>query len=309
MKILFASSSDDPADWVPTLAAELPEAEIRIHPDVGDPAGIDYALVWKPPPGLLAGLPNLKAILSLGAGVDALLADPTLPDGVPLARLVDPGLTVGMTDYVCWRVLAAHRRAADYRAQQARAEWRQLAETLAPERRVGVMGLGVLGTDAARMLAALRFDVAGWSRSAKSIPGVACVSGEAELTGFLARTEILVCLLPLTPETAGVLDAGLFARLPRGAHVINAGRGGHLVEADLLAALDTGQVSAAALDVFHDEPLPPGHPFWRHPRITVTPHVASFTHARSAAKTVAADIRRIEAGQPPAHPVDRGRGY
>lgn len=309
MKILFASSSDDPADWVPTLTAELPEAEIRVHPDVGDPAGIDYALVWKPPPGLLAALPNLKAILSLGAGVDALLADPTLPDGVPLARLVDPGLTVGMTDYVCWQVLSAHRRAADYRAQQARAQWRPLAETLAPERRVGVMGLGELGADAARMLAALRFDVAGWSRSAKSIPGVACFSGAEGLAEFLARTEILVCLLPLTPETAGVLDADLFARLPRGAHVINAGRGGHLVDTDLLAALDSGQVSTAALDVFRDEPLPPGHPFWRHPRVTVTPHVASVTHARSAARTIAADIRRLEAGQPPAHPVDRGRGY
>jgi len=309
MKILFASSSDDPADWVPTLMAELPEAEIRVHPDVGDPAGIDYALVWKPPPGLLAALPNLKAILSLGAGVDALLADPTLPGGVPLARLVDPGLTVGMTDYVCWQVLAAHRRAADYRAQQARVRWRPLAEALAPERRVGVMGLGELGADAARMLAALRFDVAGWSRSAKSIPGVACFSGAEGLAEFLARTEILVCLLPLTPQTAGVLDADLFARLPRGAHVINAGRGGHLVDTDLLAALDSGQVSTAALDVFHDEPLPAVHPFWRHPRVTVTPHVASVTHARSAARTIAADIRRLEAGQPPAHPVDRRRGY
>jgi glyoxylate/hydroxypyruvate reductase A len=206
-------------------------------------------------------------------------------------------------------VLDSHRDAAAYRAQQARAVWQPRPGCLARDRRVGVLGLGVLGAAAARALAALHFDVAGWSRSPKAIPGVACYNGPAGLPALLGRSEILVCLLPLTPETEGILGAATFDALPRGAQIINAARGGHLVEADLLAALDDGRLGGAVLDVFATEPLPPDHPFWHHPTITVTPHVAGMTRAHSAATAIAANIRRIAAGQPPAPLVDRTRGY
>jgi len=309
MNILFVSDTDRPSDWIPALQDALPEARFRVWPDTGPAAAIEYAVVWKPEPGLLASLPNLRGILSLGAGVDALLADDTLPAGVPLVRMVDDGLTAGMTEYVCWQVLAAHRNAAVYRGFQAERRWRPMDERLARERTVAVLGLGVLGADAARMLARLGFAVRGWARRPREIEGVATVHGDAGLDAVLDGAEILVCLLPLTPATRGILNAGLFARLPRGAYLINAARGGHLVADDLLAALDDGRLSGAALDVFEPEPLPADHPFWSHPGITVTPHVASVTHARTAAAGMAAEIRRMERGEPPAHPVDRARGY
>jgi len=307
--LLFATAHDDPGPWLDAVRAHLPDMRLRVWPDLPDPAAIDYALVWKPKPGLLATLPNLKVIFSLGAGVDALLADPTLPP-VPLVRMVEPGLTEGMTEYVCLHVLRWHRDAPTLEAQQRDGIWRQPTDQkLARERRVGILGLGVLGGDAARALAALRFDVAGWSRTPKDLPGIACFHGADGLEAMLARTDILVCLLPATAETAGILDRRLFDRLPRGAVVINAARGAHLVEGDLLAALDDGHLSGATLDVFHQEPLPPGHPFWTHPRITVTPHVAALTHARTAMAEIAEGIRRHMAGEPLRHVVDRAAGY
>jgi glyoxylate/hydroxypyruvate reductase A len=196
-----------------------------------------------------------------------------------------------------------------YRAQQEKREWRQLSQKLARERRVGVLGLGVLGADAARVLRELRFDVAGWSRSPKELEGITCFHGSAGLAEFLARTEILVCLLPLTPETTGILNWETLAALPRGACVINAARGGHVDEADLLAELDSGHIAGASLDVFAQEPLDTEHPFWSHPRVIVTPHVASVTHARTAADHIAAQISRFEAGLPLEDVVDRRRGY
>jgi glyoxylate/hydroxypyruvate reductase A len=309
MALLFLSDIDPPKAWVPALQAALPGLEVRVWPDIGNPADIAYALVWSPPPGLLAGLPNLKAVFSLGAGLDHLFRDPALPAHVPVVRMVDPGLTQGMTEYVALHVLAWHRQAAAYRAQQARAEWRALRQPLAPARRVGVLGLGMMGGAAARALAGLGFAVAGWSRTPRAEPGIESVHGADAVAPFLDRSEILVCLLPLTPETAGILNAETFARLPRGAYLINAGRGGHLVEADLLAALDTGQIAGAALDVFAEEPLAPDHPFWHHPAVTVTPHVAGTARPRTAAPVIAEAIRRIEAGEPPPHVVDRVRGY
>lgn len=307
--LLFASADDPAADWVPLLHAAIPDLTIRVWPDVGDPAEIDFALVWRPHPGLLDGLPNLKLVFSLGAGVDAVLTGGALPDHVPLVRMVDDGLTEGMTEYVVLHCLAWHRQAGAYRAQQAERRWHPLRETLARERRVGVMGLGVLGGDAARALAALRFDVSGWSRSPKSIPGVRCFHGAEHLPDFLARCDILVCLLPLTADTQGILNADLFARLPDGAVLINVARGGHLVEADLLAALDSGRLRGATLDVFATEPLPETHPFWAHPAVEVTPHVASITHPRTAVRQIAANIRNHASGKPLAGVVDRRRGY
>ncbi len=310
MALLIAAELNHPEDWVSALMPEVPGLDIRVWPEIGDPADIDYALAWKPKPGLLASLPNLKAILSLGAGVDGILSDPTMPRDVPLIRMVDDSLTEGMVDFVVWQVLDWHRQGPVYRGQQRKALWRPQPQALARERKAGVMGLGELGRAVAGALAALNFDVSGWSRTPRSIDGITCFHGLGQgLDHFLARSDVLVCLLPLTPDTIGVLGGKTFARLPRGAYVINAARGGHLVEADLLAALGSGQLAGATLDVFAQEPLPGDHPFWRDPRITISPHVASDTHARTAAKSIAASIRRIEAGESLAYVVDLDRGY
>ncbi len=309
MTLLFVAPTMDPADWIAALAQELPEIPVRVWPDMGDPGDIRYAITWKPPHGLLASLPHLGAVLSLGAGVDSLLSDPTLPAAVPVIRLVDPALTACMTEYVVWQVLAWHRHASAYRAHQQDRRWQKMPERIASERTVGIMGLGELGLAAARALVALGFHVTGWSRSPRVIDGVGCYAGAEGMDAFLASAQCLVCLLPLTDETEGILNADLFARLPGGAHVINAGRGRHLVDQDLLHALSTGQISGAALDVFETEPLPTDHPFWDHPQVTVTPHVAAVTHPRSATVSIAAAIRELEQGRLPRQTVDRGRGY
>lgn len=308
MSLLFVSETEAPEPWIEALSSQMPELELRVWPDAGRPEDVRYALAWKPPPGMLASLPGLEVVFSLGAGVDALLQDPTLPD-LPIVRMVETGLAEGMREWVALQVLYWHRGLHAYRRQQEHARWRPLPERLARERRVGILGLGELGTVAARALAGLGFDVAGWSRTPRQIPGIDCRHGADALPGLLERSDILVCLLPLTPETRGILDAKLFDRLPEGAVVVNAGRGGHLVEADLLAALDSGRLAGASLDVFAEEPLPPGHPFWRHGSVVVTPHVAAQTHARTAAASVVAQIRRHREGLPLQHVVDRARGY
>jgi glyoxylate/hydroxypyruvate reductase A len=218
-------------------------------------------------------------------------------------------MTQAMSEYIVLQVLRLHRRDFDYRAQQAAGEWREHAQKNAAERTVGILGFGQLGQDAARKLKVFGFDVASWSRSAKEVPGFATYAGADGLDALLARSEILVSLLPMTPETESILDARLFARLPRGAGLVNAGRGRHLVEADLLAALDSGQLSAAVLDVFREEPLPAVHPFWRHPRIVVTPHVAAETHPPTAAAIIAKAIDDFAAGLPLANLIDKRLGY
>jgi len=306
--LLFVSPTDHAEAWRAELAKRLPDLEFRVWPDAGDPADIDCALVWKPPPGVLAGLPNLRLILSLGAGVEPLLTDPTLPD-VPLVRMVAEGLTEDMAAYVVLQVLRWQRKVDAYTDQQRAGVWKQLGHRPASEVRVGILGLGVLGEAAARALKPLGFQVIGWSRSPKEIRGVETVHGEDGLVALAARSDFLVCLLPLTDQTRGILNAGLFATLPQGAVVINAARGGHLVEADLLAALDSGHLGGASLDVFAEEPLPAGHPFWTHPKVHVTPHVAGITHPSRCADHVADAIRRAETGQPLLHVVERGRGY
>jgi glyoxylate/hydroxypyruvate reductase A len=309
MALLFFGNADRVAEWLPELRRAMPDRDIRVWPDAGDLSEIRYSLGFAPPEGVLASLPNLRAIFSTGAGVDGTLRDPTVPADVPIVRMVEQGLTEGMTEYVVMHVLAWHRDLWTYAGMQAAGEWRKLDQTLARDRRVGVMGLGVLGEDAARMLAALRFDVAGWSRTAKEIPGVACFAGEEGLGPFLARTEILVCLLPLTAQTRGIMDRGLLSRLPRGAVLVNVARGQHLVEEDLVALLDEGHLAGATLDVFREEPLPEAHPFWRHPKVRTTPHIASITLAPSASREVARQIARFEAGEPLENVVDRARGY
>ena len=300
--------------WRDAMARLAPERDLRLYPDdLGDLADITYALVWKPAPGVLATFPNLRAILSLGAGVDPVLKDPDLPD-VPLVRVADPDMTMRMSEYVVQHVLMHHRQQCRLDALQAEATWKSFDQWPASAMRVGVMGLGVLGADAALKLQMMGFQVAGWSRSRKEIDGLDCYAGEAELGAFLARTDILVSLLPLTAETRGFIDRKLIGQLAKdgplgGPDLINAGRGGSQVESDILAALDAGNLFAATLDVFETEPLPPKSPLWRHPKVTVTPHMAADSDPDTICRYVLGQIERIEQGLPPENVVDRSRGY
>jgi len=309
LSLLFACDDVPPEPWVAALQAEMPDLDIRIWPDCGDPDAVEAALIWGPHAAEMGRFPNLKAILSLGAGVDHILRAPGRPVHVPVARLVDPGLSQGMREYICCHVLRYHRDMPAYANQQNRGLWIERRQTLAGERRVGIMGLGTLGAAAAEGLVRLGFDVLGWSRSRKTLAGVGCFYGDEAFHPFLAQCEILVCLLPLTPETADILNRETLSALPPGAALINVGRGEHLVEADLLALLETGQISGATLDVFRTEPLPRDHVFWRHPKITVTPHIAAVTLARTAAPEIADNLRRLADGRPLLHVVDPGRGY
>jgi glyoxylate/hydroxypyruvate reductase A len=309
MAVLFLCEIEDEQAWIQGFRAALPDEEIRVFPDVGDRAAIDCALVAKPPAGELAKLPNLTLICSLWAGVDGLLRDPTFPRHVKLARLVDPYMTQAMSESALAHVLAAHRQLHTYRAQQAAGVWRLLQQPRAHDRRVGLLGLGALGTDAALKLKALGFDVAGWSRNPKTVPGIESFAGLDTLPAFLARTEILVCLIPLTAETRGLMNATAFAALPQGAFVINLARGPLIVDRDLLAALDGGHLSGAVLDVFETEPLPADHPYWRHPRVQITPHIAAISDVRSVVHVIADNIRGFRAGQPVRNLVDLSAGY
>ena len=299
MAIVFISEFNDPDEWRAEFQRNLPDMDFRVWPDVGDPAEIAFAVVWQPEPGVLGTFPNLEAILSMGAGLDHLFGDPDLPAGVPIVRLVDPALTTDMTQYVVHWVVHLHRDFHRYPAFQEERRWKKLDYPEAAERRVGLLGLGKLGADAAGHVAALGFTVAGWSRTRKAIDGIESFHGADGLIPLLGRTDILVCLLPLTPATTGIINARTLAALPRGAFVVNAARGGLVVDEDLIAAIDSGHIAGAVLDVFQPEPLPTDHPFWSHPKVIVTPHTASHTTPRTAAIEMAEDIRRVRAGQPP----------
>ncbi len=270
---------------------------------------IRYALVWKPAPGDLAALPSLEIVFSIGAGVDHLVGDDLVPAGLPVVRNVDPGLTAGMVEHVLYHVIRFHRRMADYEADQRAGRWKPRLQTPASSHTAGIMGLGELGGACARALAGIGFRVAGWSRRPRVAEGVDCFHGRDGLAEFLSRSETLVCLLPLTAETCGVICRETLALLPAGACFINVGRGPLVVDGDLLAALDSGHLRGAALDVFHREPLPPDHPYWRHPRVTITPHVASITQPATSAPHIIANIRRHQAGEQLTHLADLALGY
>jgi glyoxylate/hydroxypyruvate reductase A len=295
------------------MAKLLQKADLNVlvhGRDRYDPSTIDYALSFRPPPGLLATLPKLKAVLSLGAGVDGFFADPDFPKAVPLVRFVDDTLSQELAQYIVMHVLIHHRAQRMFDAAQRENQWRQI---LLPRRtedtRVGILGLGEIGTVAARHLHALGFTVSGWSRTAKAVDGVKGFVGTDTLDAFLAQSDVLVCVLPLTPETRGILNRTTFAKLPKDAFVINVARGGHLIENDLIAAIDSGHLSGAALDVFQTEPLPTASPLWAHPKITVTPHVAAISDPHAGARSVLESIRRSEAGEPLINVVDLTRGY
>ncbi len=314
MTLLVATASWASDVWAERFRAALPGRRIVIHGEAFDPADIAYVAAWKQPPGALAGLPNLRAVFGLGAGVDYIMEDPDLP-GVPVVRVIDPDLTNRMSEYVVLHCLAHLRQFRRYEAQQRAGVWEDdRQQPAARDVRVGLLGLGELGMDAGRKLAVMGFDVAGWSRSAKAAEGIRSFAGEAELPAFLARTDILVVLLPLTPATEGFVDRRLLAGLARdgrlgGPILINAGRGRLQVETDILAALDDGTLKAATLDVFQTEPLPAASRLWTHPQVTVTPHNAAMSDPAAVTAHVARQIARLEAGQTPEGLVDRARGY
>ena len=302
-----------PAKWSDLWTAKLGEGAINIlvhGRDTYAPESIDYVLSFRPPVGLLKTFPNLKAAFSLGAGVDGFLCDPDYPRRVPLVRFVDQSLSAEMAQYVLMQVLIHHRHQRSFDGAQAERKWRQ---TVLPRRtedtRIGMLGLGEIGSFTARRLMELGFPVSGWSRGRKNLPGLKSFAGDVELDAFLAQADILVCLLSLTRKTAGILSAKAFAAMPEGSFVINVARGGHLVEADLIAALDSGHLSGAVLDVFDEEPLPQASPLWSHPKITVTPHIAAISQPAIAVQSVLDGIAAFERGERPENIVDIETAY
>jgi glyoxylate/hydroxypyruvate reductase A len=308
MTFLYKANATRGQQWARFFAERAPDLPFRIWPDIGDPAQVRYLAAWTPPDNIEATLPNLELVFSTGAGVDQFDLS-KLPPHIELIRMLEPGIAERVVEYVTMAVLALHRDLLHYIAQQREQTWREIPITPTARRRVGVMGLGVLGQAVLERLRPFGFPLAGWNRSPRVLEGVRCYSGAQALPDFLARTDILVCLLPLTRETRGILNAGLFEALPRGAQLINVGRGGHLVEADLIEALECGTLSAAVLDVVEREPLPAKHPFWGHPGILLTPHIASVTSPEAAVDYVLDTIDRHRRGKVLRGRVDRSRGY
>jgi glyoxylate/hydroxypyruvate reductase A len=302
VNILFASEMEKLQSWLPLLEKALPHDRITTSLD----EKIDVALVATPPKGTLRKLGGVKLIQSLWMGVEGLLADPEYPKGVPLARLVDPGMVAAMSETVLAHVLDWHRRHNQYRVQQRAREWTRLTQYLASDRTIGLLGLGELGTDAARRLAPLGFNLAGWSRRPKQLEGVKCFT---DLSEMLAQCNAVVCLLPLTAQTRGILDKRCFSLLKPKSCLINVARGAHVVKADLLAALDSGQLSHAYLDVFEREPLPQDDALWAHPRISITPHSAALTEPRTAVPKIVENVERVRRGEAPLNRVDFEAGY
>lgn len=309
MALLIKPGRDPAENWMEAIGAELPDLEMRIWPEAGERAEVEYLIANQLPPGDFATFPNLKFVASTSAGVDRLLSDPDLPAEVPIVRSINAQRTATMGAWVTYQVLRHHRHFDRYPANQAKKVWEHLPYPAPEEVGVGVMGLGTLGSFAAATLRGFMYDVAGWSRSPKSIEGVKCFAGPEEFPEFLARTDILVSILPGTPATDKLLNAEALARLPEGAYVINSGRGNVIDEDALIAAIDSGHLSGAALDVYKTEPLPKDHPFWGHSRITMTPHYASFGSAKYGAAVVVENIRRARAGKPLTDVVDKAEGY
>lgn len=308
MTVLYKANMVRGAEWATFFAERAPDVPFRLWPDIGDPADVRYLVAWVPPDDIATTFPNLELVFSVGAGVEQFDAT-KLPTHIPLIRMLEPGIAETMVEYVTMAVLGLHRDLLQFINQQKAQVWREIRITPARRRRVGVMGLGQLGQAVLERLKAFEFPLAGWNRSPREIEGVTCYAGESALSEFLALSDILVCLLPLTDETRGILNADLFSRLPRGAGLVNVGRGPHLVEADFLGALDSGALSGAVLDVTDPEPLPAGHPFWNHPRVLLTPHNASMTSPDTAVDFVLDVIARHRRGEELPGLVDRRRGY
>jgi len=305
---LYVPDADNQDWWVKLLQGLLPGWTVTDF-ESAVPEAVRYAVVWRPRTGDIAKFPNLRAIVSIGAGIDHVLADQDLPQDVPIIRTVGDDLTQRMLEYVALHVLRHHRDMPRQLQAQAERDWHSIVVPVAPKRGVGVMGLGNLGAAAARVLSHVGFSVRGWSKSIKTLEGIETFAGKDHLADFLGGCEILVNLLPLTRETEGILNADLFAQLPKGACVINCARGPHLVDEDLLVALDSGQIKQATLDVFHQEPLPADHPFWVHPAITVTPHIASRIDAETGGRLIAENLKVFEETGTCPDVADSARGY
>ncbi|MBN3753116.1 glyoxylate/hydroxypyruvate reductase A [Paraburkholderia sp. Tr-20389] len=308
MTLLYKADPERGKQWAQRFAHNAPEIPFRLWPDIGDAASVRYLAAWQPPDDPARTLPNLEVIFSVGAGIDQFDLS-RVPPHIAVVRMIEPGIVEGMVEYVTQAVLTIHRDLFDYALQQRQRVWRELPVRAAATRRVGVLGLGMLGTAVLERLRLFGFPCAGWSRSAHSIEGVECHAGVDALDAFLARTDILVCLLPLTDATRGLLDRQLFGKLPKGASFINVGRGPQVNQQDLLDALDSGQLQNAILDVTDPEPLPESHPFWTHPRVRITPHIASATRPETAVDVVLDNIRRHRDGLPMLGEIDRKRGY
>ncbi len=306
MKIYFCGTDFKAEPWLAALRAAMPHASIEVWTPAAPPG--DYAVVWAPPQAFLDEQPNLKALFNLGAGVDALTQLRFSP-ATKLVRLDDAGMSVQMAEYVVHALIRHFREFDGYAADVAQGKWSFRKPRLREDFPVGIMGLGVLGQRVARAVQAFDFPLLGWSRSARDLPGVRCYAGLEQLDDFLAETRVLVCLLPLTEETRGILNRQTLSLLRPGAYVINVARGGHLVEDDLIPLLDSGQLAGAALDVFREEPLPAHHPFWQHPKITITPHTAARTLRDESVAQIAGKILRLERGETIAGIVDPQKGY
>lgn len=304
--LVFYSEFDDPTEWGEVLKSELPDLDFRVYPDIGDPADVRYVLAWKPFPGFFEPFPNLALVTNLGAGIDSLAGRDDLPD-VPIARLSDDGMIALMKSYVLFAVIRYARDIPDFEQAKRSAEWRYIHPRPLHRIKVGILGLGHLGSAVASALAGLGFDVLGWDHQEKSIAGVRCLSGDKG--EFLSQVEILVNMLPLTPQTKGLIDGNVFNGLPKGAKFINASRGLVVDEPALIEALRSGRVGGATLDVFWTEPLPADHPFWQMDNVLITPHLASITVPETAARDVAENIRRVHEGKEPLHLVNPRRGY
>jgi glyoxylate/hydroxypyruvate reductase len=307
--LLFHSDLDDFTTWKEAIERTAPSITVRSTQDAGALEAVTAALVWAPPPGLLRRFPNLKVVINLGAGADSLLRDPTIPPSLPIVRLTDRALIDTVADYVLLYALALHRRQPELAAAQRAQQWTFLPPTPTAMTRIGVMGLGAIGGETARRLAAQGFKVMGWARRPREMTGVECFHGLAPPDLFLTQSDILVNLLPATAQTENLIDSPLLGRLKPGAALINVGRGSAIVEADLLAALDMGHLRHAVLDVFRTEPLPDSHAFWTHPRITLTPHNAGLCHPELSAGFVADVIARSLGGEALPSCVDRIAGY
>jgi glyoxylate/hydroxypyruvate reductase A len=308
MSVLYISDAPRAAAWKKFFGEAAPDIAFRVWPETGDLAEIEYVVAWQAPADLLASLPNLKVLFSSGAGVDHVDFG-SVPPGVTIVRMVEPGIINGMVEYVTLSVLALHRDLFDYVALQAEGSWQTIEVLPASARTVGVMGLGVLGQAVLERLRTFGFRLRGWNRSPREIEGVETFAGEESRAAFLGGCDILICLLPLTSQTRNILGRSLFHSLPRGASVINVGRGGHLDQAALIEALDQGQLARAILDVTDPEPLPADSPLWRHPRVLITPHIASMTQPATAAPRLLENLRRHQRGEPLHDVVDRLRGY
>lgn len=306
MRIAVCLTDNKPGPWIERLRLELPEATIEAWQPGAAPA--DYAVAWAPPQQFLDEQGQLKALFNIGAGVDALL-QLRLPPGLSVVRLDDAGMSVQMAEFVCHAVIRHFREFDAYERDAAEGRWGFRKPRARADFPVGVMGLGVLGQRVAQALAAFEFPVRGFSRSPRALPGVECFAGSEQFDAFLAGTRVLVNLLPLTPATENLLDRRTLGRLLPGGYLVNVARGAHLVDADLLALLDSGQLAGAALDVFRTEPLPAEHPFWQHPKITVTPHTSARTLRAESVAQIARKIRALQRGEPIAGVVDRRKGY